>query len=174
MTDRTEEAPAPPVNIFLGLGGNVGDRRALLRQAVQALRLLLDEVRVSALYESAPWGVTDQPPFLNAAARAQTTLPPLQLLDALLQIEDDLGRVRGAHWGPRAIDLDLLLYGAHTIDHPRLTVPHPYLKERSFVLRPLADLAPGLTLPTGELVGELLTTIPQDDLTQLENAGWAD
>ena len=161
-------------NVFLGIGGNLGDRRATMRSAVELIRDVIDDVRVSSLYETAAWGVTDQPSFLNAVVRGQTELPPLDLLDAMQSIENKLGRVRTQHWGPRAIDIDLLLYGSDVIDEPRLTVPHPYMSQRGFVLRPLADLAAGLTLPDGSLVGELLTTINQDDLRQIEGPSWAD
>lgn len=163
-----------PVNVFLGIGGNLGDRRANMRSAVERTRGVIDEVRVSSLYESAAWGVTDQPAFLNAVVRGLTDLPPLELLDATQGIENDLGRVRAQHWGPRVIDIDILLYGSEVIEQPRLTVPHPYLSQRSFVLRPLADLAAGLTLPDGSLVGELLTTVSQDDIRRLEGPQWAD
>ncbi len=162
------------VNIFLGLGANLGDRRATMRAAVDGIRQLAVDVRVSALYESAAWGVTDQPTFLNAVARGRTELDPLDLLDGIQAIEHRLGRVRDRRWGPRAIDIDILLYGDQRIDHPRLTVPHAYLTQRSFVLRPLADLAPGLTLPDGSLVGELLTTVAQDDLRRVKGEDWAD
>ena len=145
-----------------------------MRSAVELIRAVTSDVRVSSLYETAAWGVTDQPSFLNAVVRGQTELPPLDLLDAIQSIENKLGRVRTQHWGPRAIDIDLLLYGSDVIDEPRLTVPHPYMSQRGFVLRPLADLAAGLTLPDGSLVGELLTTINQDDLRQIEGPGWAD
>ena len=161
-------------NVFLGLGGNLGDRRQLMRSAVADLRQLLDDVRVSALYESAAWGVTDQPAFLNAVVRGRTSLAPLDLLDATQDIERALGRVRDQRWGPRLIDIDILLYGAERIDEPRLVVPHPYLNQRGFVLRPLADLAAGLTLPDGSLVGELLTTVSQDNLRQIAAPTWAD
>ena len=161
-------------NVFLGIGGNLGDRRATMRLAVELIRAVIDDVRVSSLYETAAWGVTDQPSFLNAVVRGQTELPPLDLLDAMQSIENQLGRVRTQHWGPRAIDIDILLYGSDVIDEPRLTVPHPYMSQRGFVLRPLADLAAGLTLPDGSLVGELLTTINQDDLRQIESPRWAD
>ncbi len=161
-------------NVFLGIGGNLGDRRATMRSAVELIRDVIDDVRVSSLYQTAAWGVTDQPSFLNAVARGQTELPPLDLLDAMQSIENQLGRVRTQHWGPRAIDIDILLYGSDVIDEPRLTVPHPYMSQRGFVLRPLADLAAGLTLPDGSLVGELLTTINQDDLRQIEDPRWAD
>ena len=161
-------------NVFLGIGANLGDRRAALRSAVAGLRVVLEEVRVSSLYETAAWGVTDQPAFLNAVARGRTSLRPLELLDQTQAIERQLGRVRGERWGPRVIDIDILLYGDEIVEEPRLIVPHPYLAQRGFVLRPLADLAAGLTLPDGDLVGELLTTISQDDLRQIEGPGWAD
>ena len=161
-------------NVFLGIGGNLGDRRATMRRAVAEIRAVVEDVRVSSMYETAAWGVTDQPSFLNAVVRGSTELSPLELLDAMQAIENQLGRVRTQHWGPRTIDIDILLYGSDVIDEPRLKVPHPYMAQRGFVLRPLADLAAGLTLPDGSLVGELLTTIDQDDLRQIEGPGWAD
>ena len=161
-------------NVFLGIGGNLGERRVMLRSAVAEIRGVLEDVRVSSLYETAAWGVTDQPAFLNAVVRGRTSLPPLELLDALQAIENDLGRVRGRRWGARLIDIDILLYGAEVIDEPRLTVPHPLMTQRGFVLRPFADLAAGLTLPDGSLVGELLTTVDQSDLRQIEGPSWAD
>lgn len=161
-------------NVFLGLGGNLGDRREMMRAAVAAIREVLDDVRVSSLYESAAWGVADQPAFLNAVARARTELSPLELLDATQAIENSMGRVRGQRWGPRLIDIDILLYGREVIDRPRLTVPHPYMTQRGFVLRPLADLAAGLTLPNGSLVGELLTTVDQNGLRRIEGPSWTD
>ena len=161
-------------NVFLGIGGNLGDRRTTMRRAVAEVRAVVEDVRVSSLYETAAWGVTDQPSFLNAVVRGSTGLNALELLDAMQAIENQLGRVRTQHWGPRAIDIDILLYGSDVIDVPRLKVPHPYMAQRGFVLRPLADLAAGLTLPDGSLVGELLTTIDQDDLRQIEGPGWAD
>ncbi|MXX32098.1 MAG: 2-amino-4-hydroxy-6-hydroxymethyldihydropteridine diphosphokinase [Chloroflexi bacterium] len=162
------------VSIFLGLGANLGDRRATLRAAAQRIREVVTDVRVSSLYESEAWGVTDQPMFLNAVACGLTDLQPLELLEAMQSIETELGRVRNARWGPRAIDIDILLYGAESIDEPRLVVPHPYMTQRSFVLRPLADLAAGLTLPDGSLVGEWLTTVSQDELRRIEGPSWAD
>ncbi|MXX46960.1 MAG: 2-amino-4-hydroxy-6-hydroxymethyldihydropteridine diphosphokinase [Chloroflexi bacterium] len=161
-------------NVYLGLGGNLGDRRELMRSAVAEIRQVVDDVRVSSLYESAAWGVTDQPAFLNAVVRGRTSLNPLELLDAVQSIENELGRVREQRWGPRLIDIDILLYGAEVIDEPRLQVPHPYMTQRGFVLRPLADLAAGLTLPDGSLVGELLTTVSQSDLRRVEGPDWAD
>jgi len=161
-------------NVFLGLGGNPGDRRELMRSAMAEIRQVVDDVSASSLYESAAWGVTDQPAFLNAVVRGRTSLNPLDLLDAVQSIENELGRVREQRWGPRLIDIDILLYGAEVIDEPRLQVPHPYMTQRGFVLRPLADLAAGLTLPDGSLVGELLTTVNQSDLRRVEGPDWAD
>lgn len=161
-------------NVFLGLGGNMGDRREMMRSAVAGIRRVLDDVAVSSLYESAAWGVSEQPAFLNAVARGRASLEPVELLDAMQAIEHDLGRVRERHWGPRVIDIDILLFGSEVIDEPRLQVPHPYMSQRGFVLRPLADLAAGLTLPDGSLVGELLTTVDQNDVRRIEGPGWAD
>lgn len=102
---------------------------------------------VSSLYETAPVGVTDQPPFLNAAAAIRTTLTPEGLLQALLHLENEMGRARTLRWGPRVIDIDILAFGERRISTPALTVPHPRLWERAFALVPLAEIAPGLTLP---------------------------
>ena len=113
-------------------------------------------IRVSSLYETAAVGVTDQPDFLNAAAEVRTSLPAAALLSAFLNLENLLGRVRTFRWGPRVIDLDLLLYGDEQIALPTLTVPHPRLRERAFVLVPLAEIAPDLTLPgDNQAVAEL-------------------
>jgi 2-amino-4-hydroxy-6-hydroxymethyldihydropteridine diphosphokinase len=142
---------------YIGLGSNLGDREGNLRAALARLADL-GEVRASSFRETDPVGVTQQPKFLNAAAELSTDLPARQLLDALLTIERDLGRARAREerWGPRTLDLDLLLYGDAVIDEPGLTVPHPRLAERLFVLEPLQELAPGLALPDGTPVGDLL------------------
>jgi len=117
-------------------------------------------VAVSSLRETEPVGVVDQPAFLNGAAAIETDLSPQQLLDALLRIERSLGRVRtGARWGPRTIDLDLLVYGREEIDEPGLRVPHPRLHERRFALEPLAELDPELSVPGAGKVSELLTVV---------------
>jgi 2-amino-4-hydroxy-6-hydroxymethyldihydropteridine diphosphokinase len=129
---------------YVGLGANLGDREATIGRAAQ----LLGVTRLSTIRETEPWGNPDQPPFLNAVAELETELAPRALLHRLLEIERELGRTRSsARWGPRAIDLDLLLYGDQTIDEPDLTVPHPYLHERLFVLEPLAELAPDADVP---------------------------
>lgn len=144
---------------YVGLGGNLGDRRAMLDAAVEALRREpgIEVVAISSYRETDPVGVEDQPPFLNGAAAVETALPARGLLERLLAIERDLGRTReGPRYGPRTIDLDILLYGGEAIDEPGLTVPHPRLAERPFALEPLVELDPGLALPDGRLLAELL------------------
>jgi 2-amino-4-hydroxy-6-hydroxymethyldihydropteridine diphosphokinase len=138
---------------YVGLGANLGDREATIRAALEALPGL---VGVSKLRETDPVGVVDQPPFLNAAAVLETELAPRELLDTLLAVERELGRERRERWGPRTIDLDLLLYGAETIDEPGLTVPHPRLHERRFALEPLLDLDPELAIPGRGRVTDVL------------------
>jgi 2-amino-4-hydroxy-6-hydroxymethyldihydropteridine diphosphokinase len=139
---------------YIGLGSNLGDRGENLPRALERL----GAARVSTIRETDPVGVTEQPRFLNAVAELETDLPPRALLDRLLEIERDLGRDRESEerWGPRAIDLDLLLYDDEVIDEPGLTVPHPRLAERRFVLEPLAELAPDLVLPDGRAIKDLL------------------
>jgi len=143
--------------IFVGLGSNLGDRERNLREAVERLRKI-GVVRLSTLRDTDPVGVADQPNFLNAVAELSSELPARELLDRLLEIERELGRDRGKEerWGPRTIDLDLLLYGDEVIDEPGLTVPHPHLAERRFVLEPLHELAAELVLPDGRRIKDLL------------------
>jgi 2-amino-4-hydroxy-6-hydroxymethyldihydropteridine diphosphokinase len=142
---------------FVGLGSNLGDRELNLRRALERLEEL-GSVRASSFRETDPVGVTDQPKFLNAAAELVTEIGPRRLLERLLAIERDLGRerTREARWGPRVIDLDLLVYGNEAIDEPGLTVPHPRLADRRFVLEPLCELNEDLTLPDGSRVRDLL------------------
>ena len=134
---------------YIGIGSNLGDREDLIRQALDLLRGEegIEVAAVSSVRETDPVGVVDQPRFLNAAARLETDLRPRQLLDRLLAVEQRLGRVRVERYGPRTIDLDLLLYGDEVVDEPGLRVPHPRLAERRFVLEPLAELDPGLIVP---------------------------
>ena len=147
---------------YVGLGANLGDRERTLRAAVEALGAEdgVEVVAVSALRETDPVGVGDQPRFLNGAAELETTLTARELLGRLLAIEQSFGRVRvpGEH-GPRTLDLDLLLYGDAQLDEPGLTVPHPRLHERRFVLEPLAELAPGLVVPGRGEVESLLSGV---------------
>ena len=138
---------------YVGLGSNLGDREALIRRAAEAI----GAVRLSTIRETEPWGLEEQPPYLNAVAEVETSLSPRRLLDRLLDVERQLGRERGGpRWGPRTIDLDLLLYGGQVIDEPGLRVPHPYLLERRFVLEPLAELIPAQRIPGNGTVSEAL------------------
>jgi 2-amino-4-hydroxy-6-hydroxymethyldihydropteridine diphosphokinase len=147
---------------YVGLGANLGDRERTLRAAVDALAAEdgIEVVAVSTLRATDPVGVGDQPRFLNGAAELETTLTARELLDRLLAVEQRFGRVRvpGEH-GPRTLDLDLLLYGDEGLDEPGLTVPHPRLHERMFVLEPLAELAPGLVVPGRGEVESLLSGV---------------
>ena len=147
---------------YIGLGSNLGEREANIRMALDDLARLPGTrlVRASSLYDSEPVGDADQPNFLNAVAEIETDLTPQQLLWNLLLIERRLGRARTRRWGPRTIDLDLLLYGPVVVDEPELQVPHPELTRRSFVLVPLVELDPLLVHPvTGETLISLLTSI---------------
>lgn len=152
---------------YIGLGSNLQDPLRQLRSAVIALRSLPDS-QVSAIsrtYQSAAVGPGDQPHYLNAVLRLDTRLPPHALLQALQLIESNQGRVRAERWGPRTLDLDMLLYGDSEIATPTLTVPHPQLPSRNFVLYPLADICgPNLVLPDGSDLGTLLARCPRGDL----------
>jgi 2-amino-4-hydroxy-6-hydroxymethyldihydropteridine diphosphokinase len=138
---------------YIGLGSNLGEREQLIRRAAE----LIGAIRLSTIRETEPWGLADQPPFLNAVAELETALTPRHLLARLLAVERRLGRERtGPRWGPRTIDLDLLLYGEQTVDEPGLEVPHPRLGERIFVLEPLAELIPAQKIPGNGTVSEAL------------------
>ena len=146
---------------FVGLGANLGDRGHTIAEAVRLIseREGVRLVAVSSLRDTDPVGVVDQPRFLNGAALIETELDPRELLDALLAVEQELGRVRDRRWGPRTIDLDLLVYGDVELDEPGLAVPHPRLHERRFALEPLAELDPGLVVPGRGSVEGLLARL---------------
>ena len=131
---------------YVGLGANLGERDLTLRRAIELVKKIpaTKLLRVSSFYETEPWGVTNQPKFLNAAIKISTDLEPLNLLDALQRIELELGRIRREHWGARTIDLDILLIDGREISTERLTVPHPLLFERDFALVPLMEIFPTL------------------------------
>jgi 2-amino-4-hydroxy-6-hydroxymethyldihydropteridine diphosphokinase len=140
---------------YVGLGSNLGDREGALRGALELLGA--DVTAVSSVRETDPVGYLDQPPFLNGAAALETGLDPRALLERLLVVERELGRTRdGPRFGPRTIDLDLLVYEGRVIDEPGLVVPHPRLAERRFVLEPLAELDPDLVVPGQGRVANLL------------------
>jgi 2-amino-4-hydroxy-6-hydroxymethyldihydropteridine diphosphokinase len=157
---RADKPMKESTTVYIGLGANLGEREATLAEALRRIDAGLRTKLLQATepIETDPVGFEDQPKFLNAVARVETTLGPHELLDFLLRIERDLGRVRGQgpRYGPRTIDLDLLLYGEETLDEPGLQVPHPRLHERRFVLEPLAQLDPGLVVPGRGSVSALL------------------
>ena len=142
--------------IAIALGSNLGNKAAHLDWAVSRLRDFIGGLEVSSYIETAPVGVADQPDFLNAAVVGHTDLPPRALLEALLALEAERGRVREKPGEPRPLDLDLILYGNMTIDEPGLAVPHPRFRERAFVLGPLAEIAPSMPDPvSGKTLAEL-------------------
>ena len=167
-----DRSPANPVRAYIGLGSNLDDPLARLRAGVAALTQL-DQTHVelcSSLYRTAPVGMQDQPDFINAVCRVRTGQTPATLMRNLLQIERAHGRVReGEKGGPRTLDLDLLLYGNREIDTEDLTVPHPRLHERAFVLYPLHEIEPDLIIPGQGALRELLTKCTDQRVKKLEN-----
>lgn len=160
--------------MFLGLGANVGDRDANLRAARARIAAFVEVDAASDVYETEPFGLTEQPRFLNMAVRGRTTLDPRELLDALKDVERQLGRTHTVRMGPRSIDIDLLLYGGVTLEEEDLVVPHPGILERAFVLQPLLDIDPDLRHPvTGELLRDALTALGTDART-MRRVGPAD
>jgi 2-amino-4-hydroxy-6-hydroxymethyldihydropteridine diphosphokinase len=158
------------VEVLLGLGGNLGDPVAAIDAALA--RLDAGGVRIlrrSGLYRTAPWGVTDQPDFVNLCVAAETSLSPQELLSLIHAIEADLGRERRERWGPRPIDIDILTYGDATLDEPGLTIPHPRLTERAFVLVPLAEIAPGVVI-AGKTVREWAEAVDRSGVSPLSGA----
>lgn len=157
---------------LIGLGSNLDDPQAQLDRAILALSRTpgIDRLRQSARYRSTPWGVLEQPDFINAVVQVETTLEPGVLLDELIRIERDAGRTRELRWGPRTLDLDLLLYEGVQCAHPRLQLPHPRLHERAFVLVPLAELVPDWPIPGHGRVRELLARCDDTRLQRLDPA----
>jgi 2-amino-4-hydroxy-6-hydroxymethyldihydropteridine diphosphokinase len=150
--------------VYLGIGSNIGDKGA---NCIESLRLLGDRGIVvrkeSSRYETAPWGVEDQPAFINMAVEVFTDLPPLELLAVLKDIEEEMGRESGVRWGPRLIDLDILLYDDLVLSGDMLTIPHPHLHERRFALGPLSEIAPDVLHPVMlKTIASLLREVSHD------------
>lgn len=164
----------PDRRAFVGLGSNLSGPERQVRRALEALERLPGTrwVGASSLYRSRPWGRGDQPDFINAVAALDADLSPPRLLDLLKAMERDAGRVRdGERWGPRVLDLDLLLYGDRRMDSPELTLPHPRMHERAFVLVPLLDLNPDIEIPGYGPVAALLESLDAGGVSRLGNAG---
>ena len=159
----------------MSLGSNLGDSERILRTALQRLAPLFDELRVGSLYRSLPLSPHSQPPFLNTAAAGPTTLDPDAILACAKELERLAGRRPGRRWGPRPLDIDLLLHGQAVLRSPELTLPHPRLASRRFALAPLADVAPQLRVPPeGATVAELLERLgPAAGADEAVDVGWS-
>ncbi|HID52580.1 MAG TPA: 2-amino-4-hydroxy-6-hydroxymethyldihydropteridine diphosphokinase [Anaerolineae bacterium] len=155
-------------DIYLGLGTNLGNRRRNLERAVLGLGPALTVTAVSPIYASEPWGITDQPEFLNICLAGRTAVSPTELLPFLKNLEVELGRQETIKWGPRLIDIDILLYADWIVQSDDLTIPHAFLTERAFVLRPLADIAPDVIHPVNGLtVTEMAAAVDPVGLQRL-------
>lgn len=156
--------------VYLALGSNMGERQGNLNDAIQLVEEQIIINERSSVYETPPWGVIDQPRFLNQVIRGQTWLTPHRLLDFLKRIEKRMGRVETVRFGPRVIDLDILLYGERIVNSNRLQIPHPRMRERAFVLVPLAEIDSNLILP-GEKskITDLLNELDQDGIIKIES-----
>lgn len=160
------------IKVIIAIGSNLGDPVAQAKVAINALHQLPDSKvsAVSSLYSSSPMGPQDQPDYINAVVEIETNLAPMELLDLTQKIELEQGRVRKEErWGPRTLDLDIILFGDQTIDNERLTVPHYGMKEREFVLYPLAEIYNDLTLPDGTTLSQLLKTVDRNGLSIWED-----
>lgn len=155
---------------YIGLGSNLDQPLAQVRSAIDELckTTELRLISVSPLYASSPMGPQDQPDYINAVAAVETSLSPHELLKKLHVLEQQHGRQRLRHWGERTLDLDILLFGEQILDDADLTVPHPGLTERNFVIYPLADIAPDIEIPGQGPVSQLISRVPRGDLTQVE------
>ena len=149
------------VTAYLGLGSNLGDREVNLREALSLLCQGESLIALSSVYETEAWGYTSQPPFLNLVCALETRLSPHELLELAHGVERELGRVPTFRYGPRTMDVDILLYGNEVVQTPDLQIPHPLISQRAFVLVPLAEIAPGLAHPSlGKSITELLADVP--------------
>lgn len=156
---------------YVGLGSNLGDKLGYIKQALDMLEAVpgLSLLRVASLYETAPWGNVEQAWYVNTVAEIDSQLTPEQLLEVCLSIEKQLGRTREVRWGPRTLDLDLLLFGHEKIKLPQLQVPHPRLAERAFVLVPLAELQPDLIIPQGSVRELAARSLLNQEIKKINN-----
>ncbi|HEX6988782.1 MAG TPA: 2-amino-4-hydroxy-6-hydroxymethyldihydropteridine diphosphokinase, partial [Bacillota bacterium] len=163
------------VRAYLGIGANLGDRRGQLREAVRRLASEpgIHLMGVSPLYETAPIGLLDQPAFFNAVLAVDTTLFPSALLATCKRVEAAAGRLPGVRWGPRPLDVDILLYGDLGLAGPDLEIPHPRLAERAFAMRPLLDLAPDAALPGGRPLAPLAAAVAAQEIRRIAGPEWA-
>ncbi len=154
--------------VYLALGANLGDRQSNLRQAIQSISKFASIVKISSIYETTPVGYLDQPDFLNMAIQVFTPLEPISLIRSLKRIEKELGREPSFRNAPRQIDIDILFYDDLVLDSEKLSIPHPRMSERAFVLAPLAEIAPQAVHPVlGQTVAELLATLDQSGVKKL-------
>lgn len=153
----------------ISLGTNLGDRAANLADALERIRTLGNVLACSGVYETAPQGMVDQDPFYNAVVLVETELDTVALMDRLLDIEREMGRVRDRRWGPRLIDLDLILHGDRAVRTPTVEVPHPRYRERRFVLEPLIEVWPGARDPDGTPVANLLSGVADQRVRRLDD-----
>lgn len=160
------------MRVYIGLGSNLEQPQQQILTAINDIQTIagLELVARSSLYHSPPMGPQDQPDYINAVVAVETALAPLELLDALQQIEQSHGRVRKRHWGERTLDLDILLVDDKVIEEPRLTVPHPGIAERAFVAYPLAEIAPDLIVPGKGSLVDILANCPLDGLEKVETS----
>jgi len=156
-------------HIYLGLGSNLGERIDNLSRAVSLLSKIMEIKKVSPVYQTKPWGFTEQPEFLNQVISGLTALEPEALLDKTRRIELEMGRKTTFHYGPRIIDIDILFFAVRVIDQPGLTIPHPHIAERAFVLVPLADIAPNFIHPVlGRKIVELLSKVDSTSVARYD------
>lgn len=155
--------------VYLSLGSNLGDREANIRNALNSLAQYpnIHLEKVSSFYETAPVGNIDQPDFINAVARIETDVSPMEIFYTCMEIECEMGRVRNLKWETRVIDIDILLYDNVTVHTSELTVPHPRMMERAFVMAPLAEIAPDIKLPGGKTPGEILIILKDQHVRKL-------
>lgn len=155
--------------VYLGLGSNIGDSRANITQAIQLLGTVVQKIKQAPFYTSKAVGYTDQPDFINTAISGRTGLSPEELLEFIGQVEQQVGRTASFRWGPREIDIDIIFYGNRVLATDSLVIPHPRLRDRDFVLRPLNDLDPGMIDPaSGQTVQQLLNKIGPSQRSILE------